>query len=48
MSNKLRSIKMNDNLAFRPKVSNYFTVSPSRSAVKHSLNLLLQDIWRKI
>ena len=48
MSNKLQSIKMNDNLAFRPKVSNYFTVSPPGSAVKHSLNLLLQDIRREI
>lgn len=48
MSNKLQSIKMNDNLAFRPKVSNYFTFSPPGSVIKHSLNQLLQDISRKI
>lgn len=48
MSNKLQSIKMNDNLAFRPKVSNYFTFSPPGFDVKHSLNQLLQDIGREI
>lgn len=44
MRNKLRPIKTNENLAFRPKVSNYFTFSPSTSVAKHLFSLLISDL----